>query len=236
MRELSAGKNRPLCPCLHGLPEWRSSPHRRIPRLGMAPVLDTGRPAHPLHSKPVFWGNQRFNMKNPISLRWIMPEKLDIKTVRIEKPDEINFILGQSHFIKTVEDIAEAVVGSVPGAKFGLAFCESSGECLVRVEGNDDELKILATKNALALGAGHSFILFLRNCFPINVLNAVKNIQEVCSIYCATANPAEVIIAESPAGRGIVGVIDGAKPKGVEGADGIAWRTGLLRKFGYKKG
>jgi adenosine/AMP kinase len=160
----------------------------------------------------------------------------EFKTVTIEKPDEVNFILGQSHFIKTVEDIAEAVVGSVPGAKFGLAFCESSGECLVRLEGNDDELKALASRNALAIGAGHSFILFLADCFPINVLNAIKNIQEVCTIYCATANPAEVIIAESAAGRGIMGVIDGSSPKGVEGPDGIAWRTGLLRKFGYKRG
>ena len=160
----------------------------------------------------------------------------EFRIVPIEKPEDVNFILGQSHFIKTVEDIAEAVVGSVPGARFGLAFCESSGECLVRVEGNDEELKELARENALAIGAGHSFILFLRNCFPINVLNAIKNIQEVCSIYCATANPAEVIIAESAAGRGILGVIDGARPKGVEGPDGIAWRTGLLRKFGYKMG
>jgi len=123
-------------------------------------------------------------------------------------------------------------VGSVPGAKFGLAFCESSGECLVRVEGNDEELRGLAVKNALAIGAGHSFILFLRDCFPINVLNAIKNIQEVCSLYCATANPAEVIIAESAAGRGIMGVIDGASPKGVEGPDGVKWRTELLRRFG----
>ena len=165
-----------------------------------------------------------------------MPGILELKTVKIEKPEDVNFILGQSHFIKTVEDIAEAVVGSVPGAKFGLAFCESSGECLVRVEGNDEDLKGLAAKNALAIGAGHSFILFLRDCYPINVLNAIKNLQEVCSIYCATANPAEVIIAESPAGRGIMGVIDGVKPKGVEGPDGTAWRTGLLRKFGYKRG
>ena len=156
--------------------------------------------------------------------------------VTVEKPDDVNFILGQSHFIKTVEDIAEAVVGSVPGAKFGLAFCESSGECLVRIEGNDEDLKELARKNALAVGAGHSFILFLRNCFPINVLNAIKNLQEVCSIYCATANPAEVIIAESAKGRGIMGVIDGAKPRGVEGPDGIHWRIALLRKFGYKRG
>ena len=124
----------------------------------------------------------------------------------------------------------------MPGAKFGLAFCESSGECLVRVEGNDEGLKALAVKNALAIGAGHSFILFLADCFPINVLNAIKDIPEVCSIYCATANPAEVIIAGSATGRGIVGVIDGSRPKGVEGPDGVAWRTALLRRFGYKRG
>jgi len=165
-----------------------------------------------------------------------MNATLEIKTVRIEKSDDLNFILGQSHFIKTVEDIAEAVVGSVPGAKFGLAFCESSGECLVRVEGNDEGLKSLAVKNALAIAAGHSFILFLADCFPINVLNAVKGVQEVCGIYCATANPAEVILAESTAGRGILGVIDGSKPKGVEGPDGVRWRTDLLRRFGYKRG
>jgi adenosine/AMP kinase len=160
----------------------------------------------------------------------------EFTTVRIEKPGEVNFILGQSHFIKTVEDIAEAVVGSVPGAKFGVAFCESSGECLVRVEGNDEALKALAARNALAIGAGHSFILFLRDCFPINVLNAVKGVQEVCGVYCATANPAEVVIAESASGRGILGVIDGAKPKGVEGPEGVKWRTELLRRFGYKRG
>jgi adenosine/AMP kinase len=132
--------------------------------------------------------------------------------------------------------IAEAVVGSVPGAKFGLAFCESSGDCLVRVEGNDNFLKALAARNPLAIGAGHSFILFLAGCFPINVLNAVKNVQEVCSIYCATANQVEVIIAESATGRGILGVIDRAKPKGVEGPDGVKWRTDLLRRFGYMRG
>ena len=159
-----------------------------------------------------------------------------ISIVRVEKPDDMNFILGQSHFIKTVEDIAEAVAGSVPGAKFGLAFCESSGECLVRVEGNDERLRALAAKNALAIGAGHSFILFLENCFPINVLPAVRNVQEVCRIYCATANAVEVVVAETPAGRGILGVIDGARPKGVEGPDGVTWRTELLRKFGYKRG
>ncbi|HMA05128.1 MAG TPA: adenosine-specific kinase, partial [Methanomicrobiales archaeon] len=153
-----------------------------------------------------------------------MPGTMEFRLVAIEKPEDVNFILGQSHFIKTVEDIAEAVVGSVPGAKFGLAFCESSGDCLVRAEGNDDNLKNLAVKNALDIGAGHSFILFLKDCFPINVLNAVKGVQEVCSIYCATANPVEVIIAESATGRGILGVIDGAKPKGVEGPDEVAWR------------
>ena len=127
-------------------------------------------------------------------------------------------------------------MGSVPGTKFGLAFCESSGEYLVRAEGNDEELRGLAVKNALAIGAGHSFILFLRDCFPINVLNAIKNTQEVCSLYCATANPAEVIVAESAAGRGILGVIDGAIPKGVDGPEGVKWRTELLRRFGYKRG
>jgi adenosine/AMP kinase len=166
----------------------------------------------------------------------MMDRSLEFRTVTIEKPDDVNFILGQAHFIKTVEDIYEAVSGSVPHAKFGLAFCESSGDCLIRIEGNDEELQAMARDNALAIGAGHSFILFLRDCFPINVLNAVKNLQEVCTIYCATANPAEVIIAESAQGRGILGVIDGATPKGVEGPDGVAWRRGLLRKFGYKRG
>ncbi|MCJ7794707.1 MAG: adenosine-specific kinase [Methanoregulaceae archaeon] len=165
-----------------------------------------------------------------------MGETIEFRIVRIQKPEEVNVILGQSHFIKTVEDIYEAVAGSVPGAKFGLAFCESSGDCLVRIEGNDEGLRQLAQDNALAIGAGHSFILFLRDCFPINVLNAVKNIQEVCTIYCATANPAEIVIAETAQGRGIMGVIDGKKPRGVEGPDGVAWRTNLLRKFGYKRG
>jgi len=158
------------------------------------------------------------------------------RTVQVQKPEDMNFILGQSHFIKTVEDIAEAVISSVPGAKFGLAFCESSGDCLIRTEGNDPVLIKTAAENARSIGAGHSFILFLRDCYPINVLNAIKNIQEVCTIYCATANPAEVVIAESAQGRGIMGVIDGALPKGVEGPEGVVWRTGLLRKFGYKRG
>jgi adenosine/AMP kinase len=166
----------------------------------------------------------------------IMGTTVEFRTVTIEKPEDMNFILGQSHFIKTVEDICEAVAGSVPGAKYGLAFCESSGDCLVRIGGNDPELQVLARDNALAIGAGHSFVLFLRDCFPIKVLNAIKNIQEVCTIYCATANRVEVVIAESSQGRGIMGVIDGEKPRGVEGPDGVAWRTGLIRKFGYKMG
>lgn len=165
-----------------------------------------------------------------------MAETLELRLVRIEKPDDVNFVLGQSHFIKSVEDIAEAVIGSVPTAKFGLAFCESSGECLVRFDGNDEELKELAIKNALTIGAGHSFILFLRNCYPINILNAIKNLQEVCSIYCASANPSDVVLATSDSRRGILGVIDGASPKGVESSEGIASRTSLLRKFGYKRG
>jgi uncharacterized protein len=162
---------------------------------------------------------------------------MKIETVKIEKPDEINLILGQSHFIKTVEDIHEALVQAVPGIKFGLGFCESSGECLVRWTGNDDELIDLAKKNALALAAGHSFILFLgKGFYPINVLNVVKGVPEVCHVFCATANPVEVIIAETEQGRGILGVVDGFKTKGIEDAEGIAWRKGFLRKIGYKLG
>jgi hypothetical protein len=165
-----------------------------------------------------------------------MEGNVEFSVVRIDKPADVNVIIGQSHFIKTVEDISEAVAGSVPGAKFGLAFCESSGDCLIRIEGNDKELRDLARDNARAIGAGHSFVLFLLDCFPINVLNAIKGIQEVCTIYCATANPAEVVIAESTQGRGIMGVIDGERPKGVEGPEGVARRTELLRRFGYKRG
>jgi adenosine/AMP kinase len=162
---------------------------------------------------------------------------MKIETVRIEKPEEINFILGQSHFIKTVEDIHEALVQAVPGIKFGLGFCESSGACLVRWTGNDAAMIELAKKNALALSAGHSFILFLgAGFYPINVLNVVKMVPEVCHIFCATANPVEVIIAETEQGRGILGVVDGLKSKGVEDAEGIAWRTSFLRKIGYKLG
>jgi len=162
---------------------------------------------------------------------------MELTTVTIEKPEAINFILGQSHFIKTVEDIHEALVNAVPGIKFGLAFCEASGACLVRWSGNDPAMIELAQQNAQRLSAGHSFVVFLgEGFFPINVLNAIKNVPEVARIFCATANPTQVIIAETEQGRGIVGVIDGFKSKGVEDDEGIAWRKGLLRKFGYKLG
>lgn len=160
---------------------------------------------------------------------------MELVTVQIENPNELNFILGQSHFIKTVEDLHEALVTAVPGIKFGLAFCEASGYTLVRASGNDPALIELAKKNAFALGAGHSFIVFLgAGFFPINVLHAIKNVPEVVNIFCATANPAQVIVAETELGRGILGVIDGAKPKGIEDESGVEWRKGLLRKFGYK--
>jgi hypothetical protein len=158
----------------------------------------------------------------------------EIKTVKIKKPEDVNIILGQSHFIKTVEDLYEVLVNNVPGIKFGLAFAEFSGACKIRSEGNDRELKELAEENALEIGAGHSFIVLLRNAYPINVLNAIKFIPEICNIYCATANPAEVVLAESSSGRGILGVIDGAMPKGLEDEGDIAWRKGFLRKVGYK--
>lgn len=160
---------------------------------------------------------------------------MDLTTVRIEKPEEINFILGQSHFIKTVEDLHEALVMSVPGIKFGLAFSESSGKCLIRWSGTDEEMIDLAKKNAMAISAGHCFIIFIgKGYFPINVLNTIKNTSEVCHIYCATANPVEVIIAETDLGRGILGVIDGFKPKGFEAEEDITWRKGFLRMIGYK--
>ncbi len=160
---------------------------------------------------------------------------MNLTSTIIDKPADMNFVLGQSHFIKTVEDIHEALVNSVPGIKFGVAFCEASGECLVRSSGTSPELVKLAQKNALAIGAGHSFILFLgEGYYPINILNAVKMVPEVCRIICATANPCEVIIAETETGRGILGVIDGSSPKGIEDDDGIAWRKGFLRMIGYK--
>jgi uncharacterized protein len=162
-----------------------------------------------------------------------MPVKLT--TIRIDKPEEINFVLGQSHFVKTVEDIHEALVQTVPAIKFGLAFCEASGALLVRWTGTDGSMIDLAKRNALALSAGHSFILFLGpGFFPINVLNTIKNVPEVCGIFCATSNPVEVVIAETDQGRGIMGVIDGGTSVGIEDAAGIAWRKDLLRKIGYK--
>ncbi len=159
---------------------------------------------------------------------------LEFNTVKIQKPEDVNIILGQSHFIKTVEDLYEVLVTNVPGIKFGLAFVESSGACKIRSEGNDLELKKLAQGNALNISAGHIFIVCLRNAFPINVLNAIKNIPEVCNIYCASANPVEVVIAQTETGRGIMGVIDGAKTQGIENEEDITWRKGLLRKIGYK--
>lgn len=160
---------------------------------------------------------------------------MEIQVVKIEKPEETNFILGQSHFIKTVEDIHEALVCTVPGIKFGLAFCESSGKCLIRWTGTDEAMTELAKKNALAIGAGHSFILFLgEGYFPINILNVVKNVPEVARVFCATANPTEVLVAQTEQGRGILGVVDGFSPKGVEDEEGITWRKDFLRMIGYK--
>jgi len=160
---------------------------------------------------------------------------MEIKSVKLEMPKDCNVILGMAHFIKTVEDVYEAMVNSVPAIKFGLAFCESSGECLIRVEGTDEELKKTAGENMLRLGCGHSFLVFMRDAYPINVLNAIKHVPEVCTIHAATANPLEVVVAETEQGRGILGVVDGLKPKGIEDEKGIKWRRGILRKFGYKK-
>jgi adenosine/AMP kinase len=160
---------------------------------------------------------------------------MELEIVAIEKPEMINFVLGQTHFIKTVEDIHEALVTQVPGIRFGLAFCEASGKCLIRWTGTDDEMVELAKTNASAIGAGHTFILFLGEGFyPINVLNALKMVPEVCRIFCATANPTQIIIAQAEQGRGVLGVVDGFSPKGVEGEEDIAWRKGFLRTIGYK--
>ena len=163
---------------------------------------------------------------------------IDLKTVEIEKPEETNFILGQTHFIKSVEDIYETMISSVPNAKFGIAFCEASGACKIRIEGNNPDLKELAEKNAKKIGAGHSFIIFMEDCFPLNVLNAIQSVPEVCSIYCATANPTKVILAESSlgkdTGRGILGVIDGVIPRGLETQEEIEWRKQFLRDINYK--
>lgn len=160
---------------------------------------------------------------------------MDLLTIKIEKPENINFVLGQSHFIKTVEDVHEVLVSSVPGIKFGLAFNEASGKCLVRWSGTDSEMIELAKKNALNLAAGHSFILFLGDgFFPINILHALKRVPEIVNIFCATANPTNVVIADTGEGRGILGVVDGFKPQGIENEDDIAWRKGFLRTIGYK--
>ncbi len=160
---------------------------------------------------------------------------MELKTIAIEKPEAINFILGQTHFIKTVEDLHEALISTVPGIKFGLAFCEASGKCLVRWTGTDEAMIELARRNAIAIGAGHSFIVFLgEGFFPINVLNAIKAVPVVCHVYCATANPVQVVVAETAEGRGIMGVVDGFSPKGIESEEEIAERKGLLRAIGYK--
>jgi adenosine/AMP kinase len=160
---------------------------------------------------------------------------MEIVSVKIDAPPDTNVILGQTHFIKSTEDLYEVLVTSVPGIKFGLAFSEASGKCLVRSEGNDDELKRAAQDNASSLGCGHSFIIFTKNAYPINILNAIKNVGEVCSIYCATSNPVEVIIARTEQGRGILGVIDGESPRGIETEDDVEDRRSFLRTIGYKK-
>jgi hypothetical protein len=160
---------------------------------------------------------------------------IDLLSVAMEMPAEANIILGQSHFIKTVEDIYEAVVTTAPHAKFGLAFNESSGECLIRSDGNDPALREVAIRNAKALAAGHVFVLMIRNAYPINLLNTLRNVPEVCCIFCATANPVEVVLARSEQGKGVLGVIDGSSPKGIEGEAEVVWRHDLLRKIGYKR-
>jgi adenosine/AMP kinase len=159
---------------------------------------------------------------------------MELKLVDLSIPEESNLILGQSHFIKTVEDIYEALASSAAGIKFGLAFCEASGDCLVRFDGNDEELKKIASENALKLGCGHSFNIVMKGAYPINVLTQLKAVPEVCTIYAATANPLQVVVAESEQGRGILGVIDGSKPKGLEDEEGVEWRKGFLRMIGYK--
>ena len=160
---------------------------------------------------------------------------MELKIVQLSIPDGGNIILGQTHFIKTAEDLYEIIITGCPHAKFGVAFCEASGPCLIRVEGNDEALRNLAAENALALGAGHTFVILLKDAFPINVLNAVKSCPEVCRIYCATANPLQAIIAETEQGRGVLGVIDGAPPKGVETETDVRSRKEFLRKIGYKR-
>jgi adenosine/AMP kinase len=159
---------------------------------------------------------------------------MDLHVVQIEKPEELNVVVGQSHFVKSVEDLHEALVGTSPHLRFGLAFCEASGKCLVRRSGNDTELTELAVRNALSIGAGHCFVILLREGYPVNVLNQVKLVPEVCNVYCATANPVQIVVAETEQGRGILGVVDGSAPSGVEGIEDEAERKGLLRAIGYK--
>ena len=160
---------------------------------------------------------------------------MELTTVALELPENGNLIVGQTHFIKSVEDLYEAIVNTVPQMKFGVAFNEASGACLTRVDGNDEELQQLAVRNATAVGAGHLFVIALREGYPINVLGRIKDVPEVCTIFCATANPVEVVVAGTALGRGVLGVIDGAPPKGVETEQDAAWRRGLLRKIGYKR-
>jgi adenosine/AMP kinase len=160
---------------------------------------------------------------------------MELKNVRLSIPENANIIVGQSHFIKTVEDLYEVIATGCPHAKFGVAFCEASGPCLIRVDGNDEELKRMAAENAISMGAGHTFVILLQDAFPINVLNAIKACAEVCSIYCATANPLEVIVAETDQGRGVLGVVDGFSPKGVETEADSKARREFLRKIGYKR-
>lgn len=159
---------------------------------------------------------------------------MELKSVKMQMPKDSNLIIGQTHFIKSTEDLYEAIVGAVPSAKFGLAFCEASGPCLIRTEGNDDGLKKIAAENAMNIGAGHLFVILLQNAYPINVLNSIKNVHEVCTIFCATSNPVEVVVAENDLGRGVMGVIDGEKPKGIETPKDVQDRKSFLRKIGYK--
>ena len=160
---------------------------------------------------------------------------MEILNIPLRIPEGANLIFGQSHFIKTVEDLYEAIINTNPNMEFGIAFCEASGDRLIRVEGNDDEMKAAAVESALAVGAGHTFFIFLRKGFPINILSRIKEVPEVVTLFCATANPVEVIVAQSAQGRGVLGVIDGGRPLGVEGPEGVEWRHSLLRKFGYKR-
>ncbi|MDD5746062.1 MAG: adenosine-specific kinase [Candidatus Omnitrophica bacterium] len=159
---------------------------------------------------------------------------MEITNVAVQVPKDTNVIIAQSHFIKTVEDVYEALVGTVPGILFGIAFCEASGACLVRSEGNDPLLKKIAEQTALSIAAGHALVIFMKNAYPINVMRALKDVPEICTIFCATANSLEVVVAESSQGRGIIGVIDGSKPKGIEGESDVKWRKELLRKIKYK--